>query len=103
VKAPTFGLHGHEHIARQRRSAVVMMVTGVVRVAIYMSLTLAFLAQAHFAVTLFASVKFVSFISMLALVETAWGQFAGSWAQLAAADAHHDSEATRAVVESESD
>ena len=89
------GLHGRQHIAHQRRSALLMISTGLVRVALYTALTIAYLIRVGFAITLFASFSFVAFISMLALIETAWGQFAASLAQLTAGDAHADVEHVR--------
>lgn len=78
----------HDHISRQRRSALILIVTALIRVAIWSLLTIFYLAHVAFAVNLFKSVSFVAFISMLALILTDWGQYAASMAQLTAGDVH---------------
>lgn len=98
------GLHGHEHVDRQRRQALILIVTGLVRVLAWVTLIctyllhLAFPAAFGFTASLFTSVAFVSCISLYANAATDWGQVAASLAQLAAGDAHHDSEAARREI-----
>jgi hypothetical protein len=77
------GLHGHDHIAKQRLTALILIYTALGRVAAWTVLTILYLVGVAFAVTLFKSVAFVALISM---------------AQLTAGDAHHDIEATRKEV-----
>lgn len=93
------GLHGHQHIAHQRRAALIMIGSGLFRVAIWGLLIITYLAHVAAVRSLYASVSFVALLSVLALLLTDWGQVAASLAQLSAADAHHDSEATRSALE----
>jgi hypothetical protein len=92
------GLHGHDHTDRQRRTALLMIITGLLRVAIWSVITVAFLFGMPTVVGWFGSVKFVSLLSILALVLTDWGQVAASLAQLTAGDAHHDVEHVRSQL-----
>lgn len=92
------GLHGHARVDRQRTIALVMIGTGLARVAVWSLLLILYLAGVAFAINLFASVAFVAVLSVLALMLTDWGQVAASLAQLTAGDAHHDAEATRREV-----
>jgi hypothetical protein len=95
------GLHGHDHIDRQRRQALLLVVTGLVRVCAWATLLLMYIAHLifphafGFTAALFTSVAFVSCISLYANGATDFGQVAASLAQLTAGDAHHDAEATR--------
>jgi len=92
------GLHGPAHIDRQRRTALLMIGTGLARVLVWMILCGLYLARVPFAVELFKSVAFVALLSVLALALTDWGQVAASLAQLTAGDAHADAEHTRRAV-----
>ena len=92
------GVHGHRHVDRQRLTAILMIATGLLRVAIWLAITVAFVAGDRAVGHWFGSVKFVSLLSILALVLTDWGQVAASLAQLTAGDAHHDAEATRLAI-----
>ena len=89
------GLHGHQHVDRQRLVAILMIGTGLARVMLWTTLLTLNLVGVAFVVALFGSVSFVSDLSVLALMLTDWGQVAASLAQLTAGDAHHDAEATR--------
>lgn len=99
ARAHHSGLHGRDHVARQRMIALLMIGSGLLRVAIWSVLLLFYLAHVAFARTLFASVAFVSVLSVLALILTDWGQVAASLAQLTAGDAHRDAEHVRREVE----
>jgi hypothetical protein len=68
---------------------LIMVVTGLARVLVWATMLALFYAGAPFMVTLFGSVKFVSALSVGALLLTDWGQVAASLAQLTAADVHH--------------
>jgi hypothetical protein len=92
------GLHGHSRIDKQRRIALLMIVSGFLRVVVWTVLLLFYLAHVAFARTLFASVAFVAVLSVLALMLTDWGQVAASLAQFSASEAHHDAEAVRKEV-----
>ena len=92
------GLHGRSHVNRQRRTALILIDTGLVRVLGWSALGLAYLLRVPFAVGLFKSVAFVVLISDIALIETAWGQVAASLAQLTAGDAHQDAEHNRRAL-----
>ena len=72
-----------------------MIGTGLSRVTIWTLLLIAYLVHVAFARSLFASVSFVAVLSVLALMLTDWGQVAASLAQLAAGDAHADTEHVR--------
>lgn len=89
------GLHGQEHINRQRLIAQLMIGTALLRVAVWLGLMGLYAADVGFARHLFISVSFVALLSVLALALTDWGQAAASMAQLTAGDAHHDAEAAR--------
>lgn len=88
-------LHGHNHIARQRRLALILVVTALIRVAAWTTMIVLYLSGVPFTAALFGSVAFVAVISLYANAATDFGQFAASLAQLTAADAHHDAEAGR--------
>lgn len=92
------GLHGHKHVDHQRLTAILMIASGLLRVAIWAILLALYLLHVKFARDLYASVSFVAMLSVLALLLTDWGQVAASLAQLTAGDAHHDAEATRREV-----
>lgn len=92
------GLHGHQHVAHQRRAALIMIGTGLVRVCVWAAMLLLYVAGVAGVRHLYAQVAFVTILSVLALLLTDWGQVAASLAQLSAADAHHDSEATRSAL-----
>ena len=64
-----------------------MIVTALIRVFVWLTLTILYVCGVAFAVKLFKSVAFVALISMFALILTDWGQFAASMAQLTAGDA----------------
>lgn len=91
-------LHGRRHIDKQRLIALLMIGTGLARVLAWAALCGLYFAGAHFAVALFASVKFVCVLSVLALLLTDWSQVVASFAALVGGDTHHDAEATRRVV-----
>lgn len=88
--------HTRDHVNRQRRTALLMVVTGSIRTIGWLLLTIAYLTHVGLAVRLFASVSFVAVLSSLALAETAWSQVAGSLAQLTAGDTHSGVLAARA-------
>ena len=94
------GLHGRGHIDKQRRTALLLIVTGLFRVVCWILLLSMYLLHLAFGIfsftaVLFTSVAFVSCISLYANMATDWGQVAASLAQLTAGDAHHDAEAGR--------
>ena len=89
------GLHGHKKIDNQRRTALILVNTGMIRVIGWTALAVAYILHVPFAVEAFKSVAFVALISDIALIETAFSQVAASLAQLSAADSHHDAEAAR--------
>jgi hypothetical protein len=72
-----------------------MIVTGLLRVFVWLVITVAFVFGVPFVQHWFGSVKFVSLLSILALVLTDWGQVAASLAQLTAGHAHQDAEHVR--------
>lgn len=82
------GPHTRQHVAHQRRTALILIYTALGRVAVWTLLTILYLVGVAFAVSLFKSVAFVALISMFALILTDWGQFAASMAQLTAGDVH---------------
>lgn len=92
------GLHGHELIDRERRAALWMIYTALARVLVWALITVAFIIGIGVVVGWFGSVKFVSLLSILALLLTDWGQYAASRAQLAAVDAHQDAEHNRRAL-----
>ncbi len=75
-----------------------MIATGIVRVALWAVIAIAFAAGHPTIVHWFGSVRFVSLLSILALLLTDWGQVASSMAQLTAGDAHHDAEVGRLAL-----
>ena len=95
------GLDGHDLIAKQRRQALILVVTGLARVTAWFILLLMYLVHVAFphlfgfTAALFTSVAFVACISLYANAATDFGQVAASLAQLTAGDAHHDAEAGR--------
>lgn len=93
------GLHGHEHIAKQRRLALILVVTAFVRVTGWTSLMVLYAVGVPFTSHLFESVAFVAMISLYANAATDFGQGCASLAQLTAADAHHDAEVARREVQ----
>ena len=95
-------LHGHEHVDKQRLVAVGMIGTGLLRVALWLAITVAYVAGSHTVHAWFASVSFVALLSILALLLTDWGQVAASLAQLTAGDAHADAEHNRRALEKDS-
>lgn len=92
------GFDGKEQINHQRRTAMIMIITGLSRVLIWLALIIMYLLGVRFTKSLFQSVAFVALISLYANAATDWGQVAASLAQLTAGDAHHDAEATRREV-----
>ena len=92
------GLHGHRHVDRQRLTAIILIITGLVRVCAWATLIALYLLGVPFTAHLFASVAFVAVISLYANAATDFGQVCASLAQLTAGDAHHDAEATRIAV-----
>jgi uncharacterized membrane protein len=89
------GLHGRSRVNRGRRTALILIDTGLLRVFIWSALGLAYLVGVPFAVGLFKSVAFVALISDIALIETAFSQVAASLAQYTAGDTHQDVEHVR--------
>lgn len=92
------GLHGLVHIDRERRIALLMIVSGLLRVAIWALLIVLYVAHVSFVRNLYGSVSFVALLSVLALLLTDWGQVAASLAQFTAGHAHHDIELARKAV-----
>ena len=92
------GLHGPRKINNQRRTALLLVNTGMVRVIGWSALAICYILKVPFAVEAFKSVAFVALISDIALIETAFSQVAASLAQLSAADSHHDAESTRSAL-----
>ncbi len=84
-------LRPHPH--SQRKVALFMIVTGLVRVVVWLTMLLLGLVPSvrH----LYQQVSFVTFLSLLALLLTDWSQVAGSMAQLAASDAHHEAKGSQ--------
>jgi hypothetical protein len=97
ARAQHRGLHGHPHIDHQRRHALIMVRTAQVRVAIWATMMIAG-PFSHALQHTYTSVAFVTYLSLGALLLTDWGQYAASSAELAAGDAHADSEHTRAAL-----
>jgi hypothetical protein len=91
-------LHGQKHIAKQRRTALLLIITAFIRVGVWLLLIALYLAGVGFTKSLFASVAFVAVISLYANAATDFAQGCSSLAQLAATDAHHDAEQTRDAV-----
>jgi hypothetical protein len=91
-------LDGQEHIAHQRRAALIRIFTGLSRVIVWLTLILLYALGVSFTKSLFTSVAFVAIISLYANAATDWGQVAASLAQLTAGDAHHDAEAARVAI-----
>lgn len=89
------GPHSKAQVNKQRRLALIMIVTGLIRVIVWVSLIVMYVAGVHFTKDLFASVSFVAMISLYANAATDWGQVAASLSQLTAADAHQDVEHVR--------
>jgi len=98
ARAHRTGLDGRQKIGHQRRTALIMVITGLARVICWATLILLYLLGVHFTKALFTSVAFVALISLYANAATDWGQVAASLAMLTAGDAHHDAEATRVAV-----
>lgn len=92
------GLHGSRHIDRERRRALILVITGLLRAACWLSLGVLYLVGVPFTHALFASVAFVALISLYANAATDFGQACASLADLSATDAHHDSERARAKL-----
>lgn len=92
------GLHGRPHIDRQRRTAIILVSTGLVRVLAWTTLIVFYLSGVPFTASLFKSVAFVALISLYANAATDFGQVCASLAQLTAGDAHHDAEAARREI-----
>ena len=91
------GLHGNEHVDKQRRHALLMVRTAQIRVGIWLLMLIAY-PFSHALQHLYSLTTFVTLLSVGALLLTDWGQYAASSAELAAGDAHHDAEATRSAV-----
>lgn len=89
------GLHGRAHHDRQRKIALVLIFTGLVRVVAWTTLILLYLVGVPFTAALFHSVAFVAIISLYANAATDFGQVCASLAQLTAGDAHRDAEVAR--------
>ena len=94
------GLHGHHQISRQRRHALIMVRTAQIRVGIWLLMLIAY-PFSHALQHLYSLTTFITLLSVGALLLTDWGQYAASSAELAAGDAHHDAEATRATLETD--
>lgn len=92
------GPHPRSKVNRERRFALIMVVTGVARTVAWLIFAILYLCGVGFATSALATVSFVGLISVWALVETAWGQAAASWAQLTAGHAHQDAEHNREVL-----
>lgn len=101
------GPHHRAHVNKQRRTALILVFTGLARVAAWltmMSLYVLHLLLPHvagFTEALFQSVPFVAMISLYANAATDFGQVCASLAQLTAGDAHADTNATRQAVTSD--
>lgn len=91
------GLHGHAHVDRQRRHALIMVRTAQFRCAVWLLMLVAY-PFSHALQHLYSLTTFVTLLSVGALMLTDWGQYAASSAELAAGDAHADSEHTRAAL-----
>lgn len=89
------GLHGHAHVANQRRVALLMIVTGVVRCVVWALLLVLFFLKVTAIVHLYQENSFISALSVGALLLTDWGQVAASLAQWTAGDVHADVEHVR--------
>lgn len=92
------GPHGRSHVDRQRRLALILIITALIRAAAWTILIVLYLLGVPFTTALFKSVAFVAVISLYANAATDFGQGAASLAQLAAADAHHDAEHNREAL-----
>lgn len=92
------GLHGHAHISRERRNALLMIRTAQARVAVWALMLAAYAAPFPAVKHLYGLTAFVTILSLLALLLTDWGQMAASKAQLAATDAHADAEHVRSAT-----
>ena len=92
------GLHGKQHINKQRRRALLLVGTGLARAVAWLTLGVLYLAGVPFTAGLFKSVAFVALISLYANAATDFGQACASLAELTAGDAHHDIEATRSAL-----
>jgi hypothetical protein len=92
------GLHGHHHIDRQRRVALLMIGSGLARVAVWVTLLVLYALDGAIR-HLYSAVAFVSVLSVLALLLTDWGQVAASLAQFSAANAHDDAEHNRRIID----
>jgi hypothetical protein len=92
------GQHESNEVARQRFVAILMVATGLVRVLVWFMLILLYAVGVPFARHLYASVAFVSLLSVGALLLTDWSQVAASLAQLTAGDSHHDVEVVREAL-----
>lgn len=92
------GLHGSGTIDKQRLIALLMIGTGLARVALWASLCVAYLLHVAFVRNLYASVSFVALLSVVALLLTDWSQVAASYAALVGGDTHHDAEETRKAI-----
>lgn len=91
-------LHGHRHHDRARRTALILVITGLCRVACWVTLIALYLLGVSFTHTLFASVAFVALLSLYANGATDFGQVCASLAQLAAGRAHQDAEHARRAL-----
>lgn len=100
------GLHGHQHISRQRRTALSLTIFAACRVVVW---TLAMLAMGlHFVLPhnsfltgyyhLCQAVAFVTFISLYCNWSTDLANFGAGVSSLFAADSHHDAEAARTAI-----
>ncbi|MHB1950245.1 MAG: hypothetical protein ACYCQK_02070 [Acidiferrobacteraceae bacterium] len=92
------GLHGHEHIDRQRLMSLLMFTTAIARMTVWSSLIVLSLIGVTFFVHLFQQVFWVALLSLYANWATDLSTAAGSWAALVGGDAHHDAEAARVAV-----
>ncbi len=94
-------LDGHARIGKQRRTALILVVTGLGRVLAWVSMMLLYVLHlmfpnvAGFTAALFQSVPFVAMISLYANAATDFGQVCASLAQLTAGDSHSDIEHVR--------
>ena len=91
-------LDGHARIVRQRRLALFLIITAMMRAAAWTTLIVLYLVHVPFTASLFKSVAFVAVISLYANAATDFGQGAASLSQLAAIEAHYDAEAARIAV-----
>jgi hypothetical protein len=105
-RAGRSGLHGHEHISRQRRIALWMTIFSAVRTLAWIVCMLIIAAHwigvggpfIHSFTALSGSVVFVTFISFYCNAATDAANLMAGIAALFSADSHHDAEAARVAL-----